>query len=511
MVKVIGVRFRTAGKVYFFDPLDFEIKRGDNVIVETARGIEFGKVMGGVTEVEDDKVIQPLKPVIRIANQRDIEQEAANKEKEKEAFKICLEKIRKHELEMKLIDAEYTFDNNKVLFYFTADGRIDFRELVKDLAGVFKTRIELRQIGVRDETKIVGGIGICGRPLCCHSYLSDFIPVSIKMAKEQNLSLNPTKISGVCGRLMCCLKNEEETYEELNRRLPGIGDYVTTEDGLKGEVQSVNVLRQLVKVIVEAGDEKEIKEYPVDKLQFKRRHGKKDRVELSSEELQELERLEDEEQSESQQSEGQQERKPAQRYNDGQGNRGRQENRNRPEGGRGYRQDRNRGENRPESRGEGRFENRGENRPESRGEGRFENRGENRPESRGESRFENRGENRPESRGESRFENRGENRSESRGEGRFENRGENRPESRGESRFENRGENRLESRGEGRFENRGENRPENGGKRYYERRGEDEQREQRNGGRNNRHNRHRNNNRPRQEGKFGQNDNQSEG
>ena len=439
MVKVIGVRFRTAGKVYFFDPLDFEIKRGDNVIVETARGIEFGKVMGGVTEVEDDKVIQPLKPVIRIANQRDIEQEAANKEKEKEAFKICLEKIRKHELEMKLIDAEYTFDNNKVLFYFTADGRIDFRELVKDLAGVFKTRIELRQIGVRDETKIVGGIGICGRPLCCHSYLSDFIPVSIKMAKEQNLSLNPTKISGVCGRLMCCLKNEEETYEELNRRLPGIGDYVTTEDGLKGEVQSVNVLRQLVKVIVEAGDEKEIKEYPVDKLQFKRRHGKKDKVELSSEELQELERLEDEEQSESQQSEGQQERKPAQRYNDGQGNRGRQENRNRPEGGRGYRQDRNRGENRPESRGESRFENRGENRPESRGEGRFE------------------------------------------------------------------------TRGEGRLENRGENRPENGGKRYYERRGEDEQREQRNGGRNNRHNRHRNNNRPRQEGKFGQNDNQSEG
>ena len=479
MVKVIGVRFRTAGKVYFFDPLDFEIKRGDNVIVETARGIEFGKVMGGVTEVEDDKVIQPLKPVIRIANQRDIEQEAANKEKEKEAFKICLEKIRKHELEMKLIDAEYTFDNNKVLFYFTADGRIDFRELVKDLAGVFKTRIELRQIGVRDETKIVGGIGICGRPLCCHSYLSDFIPVSIKMAKEQNLSLNPTKISGVCGRLMCCLKNEEETYEELNRRLPGIGDYVTTEDGLKGEVQSVNVLRQLVKVIVEAGDEKEIKEYPVDKLQFKRRHGKKDKVELSSEELQELERLEDEEQSESQQSEGQQERKTAQRYNDGQGNRGRQENRNRPEGGRGYRQDRNRGENRPESRGEGRFENRGENRPESRGESRFENRGENRPESRGE--------------------------------GRFENRGENRPESRGEGRFENRGENRPESRGESRFENRGENRPENGGKRYYERRGEDEQREQRNGGRNNRHNRHRNNNRPRQEGKFGQNDNQSEG
>ena len=291
MIKVIGVRFRTAGKIYFFDPLEFEIKRGDHVIVETARGIEFGTVMSGVTEVEEEKVIQPLKPVLRIATERDIEQEAENKVKEKEAFKVCLEKIRKHELDMKLIDAEYTFDNNKVLFYFTADGRIDFRELVKDLAGVFKTRIELRQIGVRDETKIVGGIGICGRPLCCHSYLSDFIPVSIKMAKEQNLSLNPTKISGVCGRLMCCLKNEEETYEELNRRLPGIGDYVTTEDGLKGEVQSVNVLRQLVKVVVETGDEKEIKEYPVEQLQFKRRHGKKEKIDLTKEEMEALEQL----------------------------------------------------------------------------------------------------------------------------------------------------------------------------------------------------------------------------
>ena len=295
MTKVIGVRFRTAGKVYFFDPLQFEIKRGDHVIVETARGIEYGTVVSGVHEVEDDKVIQPLKPVIRIANQRDVEQEAANKIKEREAYKICLEKIRKHELEMKLIDAEYTFDNNKVLFYFTADGRIDFRELVKDLASVFKTRIELRQIGVRDETKIVGGIGICGRPLCCHSYLSDFIPVSIKMAKEQNLSLNPTKISGVCGRLMCCLKNEEETYEYLNRRLPGIGDTVTTEDGLQGEVQSVNVLRQLVKVVVDVDDEKEIREYEVDKLRFKRKHNKKERLELSQEELKELERLEQEE------------------------------------------------------------------------------------------------------------------------------------------------------------------------------------------------------------------------
>lgn len=292
MEKVIGVRFRTAGKVYYFDPADLEIKKNDHVIVETARGIEYGTVVSPPTEVEDDKVIQPLKPVLRIANQKDDEQEAANKRKEKEAFKICLEKIRDHGLQMKLIDAEYTFDNNKVLFYFTADGRIDFRELVKDLASVFKTRIELRQIGVRDETKILGGIGICGRPLCCHTHLSDFAPVSIKMAKEQNLSLNPTKISGVCGRLMCCLKNEEETYEELNRKLPGVGDFVTTEDGLKGEVHSVNVLRQLVKVVVDVGDEKEIQEYPADQLHFKKRHGNKNKAENEDAELKELENLE---------------------------------------------------------------------------------------------------------------------------------------------------------------------------------------------------------------------------
>ena len=295
MVKVIGVRFRTAGKIYFFDPGALEIKRGDHVIVETARGIEYGTVVGDPREVDEKKVIQPLKPVLRIATQRDDEQEAGNKEKEKEAFKICLEKIRKHGLEMKLIDAEYTFDNNKVLFYFTADGRIDFRELVKDLASVFRTRIELRQIGVRDETKILGGIGICGRQLCCHSHLSEFVPVSIKMAKEQNLSLNPTKISGVCGRLMCCLKHEEETYEELNRRLPGVGDHVTTEDGLKGEVQSVNVLRQLVKVIVDVGDEKEIQEYRVDQLRFKKRHKHHTMDANAAAELQELEKLEKEE------------------------------------------------------------------------------------------------------------------------------------------------------------------------------------------------------------------------
>ena len=291
MIKVIGVRFRTAGKIYFFDPGKLDIKRGNHVIVETARGIEYGTVVGDIREVTDDKVIQPLKPVLRIATQRDDEQEASNKLKEKEAFKVCLEKIRKHGLEMKLIDAEYTFDNNKVLFYFTADGRIDFRELVKDLAAVFKTRIELRQIGVRDETKIRGGMGICGRQLCCHTHLSEFVPVSIKMAKEQNLSLNPTKISGVCGRLMCCLKHEEETYDELNRRLPNVGDHVTTDTGLRGEVASVNVLRQLVKVIVDVDDEKEIQEFKAEQLRFKRRH-KKDKMDVQDAELKELEKLE---------------------------------------------------------------------------------------------------------------------------------------------------------------------------------------------------------------------------
>ena len=294
MLTVIGVRFRAAGKIYYFDPADRQIKIGDHVIVETARGIEYGYVVLGNREVDETKVIPPLKPVIRMATDEDRAIEAKNKEKEKEAFKICQEKIKKHNLEMKLIDAEYTFDNNKVLFYFRADGRIDFRELVKDLASVFKTRIELRQVGVRDETKIMGGIGICGRPLCCHSYLSEFIPVSIKMAKEQNLSLNPTKISGVCGRLMCCLKNEEETYEVLNSKLPGIGDTVTTADGLRGEVHSVNVLRQTVKVIVVVDkDEKEIREYKVDQLKFKPRRKKGKGGEKQDEaELKKLEALE---------------------------------------------------------------------------------------------------------------------------------------------------------------------------------------------------------------------------
>ncbi len=290
MVKVIGVRFRKAGKIYFFSPDDMKIKKGDHVIVETARGVEYGQVVLDARDVEEDKVVQPLKKIIRVATPEDDKIEAENKEKEKKAFDICLEKIKKHGLEMKLIDTEYTFDNNKVLFYFTADGRIDFRELVKDLASVFKTRIELRQIGVRDETKTLGGYSICGRPLCCSTYLSDFVPVSIKMAKEQNLSLNPTKISGVCGRLMCCLKNEEETYEYLNSRLPDVGDRVGTNDGFKGEVQSVNVLREKVKVLVEVNEEKEIREYHVDELKFKKRN-KKEHVKLDDE-LKALEALE---------------------------------------------------------------------------------------------------------------------------------------------------------------------------------------------------------------------------
>ena len=292
MIKIVGVRFRSAGKIYYFDPAGYDMIVGTHVIVETARGVEYGTVMIEPREVDEDKVVRPLKPVIRVATPADEKQEQRNKEKEKEAFKICLEKIAKHKLEMKLVEAEYTFDNNKLLFYFTADGRIDFRELVKDLAAVFRTRIELRQIGVRDETKILGGIGICGRELCCKSYLSEFAPVSIKMAKEQNLSLNPTKISGVCGRLMCCLKNEEETYEYLNSRLPNIGDMVTTPEGLKGEVQSVNVLRQLVKVIVEVNDEKELHEYKVKELKFKPRR-RKENLKLSPEELKELAALED--------------------------------------------------------------------------------------------------------------------------------------------------------------------------------------------------------------------------
>ena len=293
MVKVVGIRFRNAGKIYYFGPGKLQLKAGMHAIVETARGVEMGTVMTDPREVSEESVVQPLKPVIRIATEQDEKQVEKNRQKEKEAFKICLEKIAKHKLDMKLVEAEYTFDNNKLLFYFTADGRIDFRELVKDLAAIFKTRIELRQIGVRDETKILGGIGICGRPLCCHTYLSEFAPVSIKMAKEQNLSLNPTKISGVCGRLMCCLKNEQETYEYLNKQLPNVGDQVMTPEGIKGEVQSVNVLRQLVKVIMDVNDEKEIREYKVEELKFRSRGCcRKEKIKLSKEEQKMMKELE---------------------------------------------------------------------------------------------------------------------------------------------------------------------------------------------------------------------------
>ena len=300
--KIVGVRFRSAGKIYYFDPGELEIKRGAKVIVETSRGVEFGSVVGDPMFLENKKISQPLKQVIRLATEEDIEREASNRRREREAFKVCQEKIRRHDLDVKLIDAEYTFDNSKILFYFTADGRVDFRDLVRDLAGVFRTRIELRQIGVRDETKIMGGYGICGRPLCCRAYLSDFVPVSIKMAKEQNLSLNPTKISGSCGRLMCCLKYEEETYEELNRNLPKPGDEVKGNDGLTGEVESVNVLRQTVRILVEVDDEKEIHEYSVNDITVtrKRRRGqartaRKEKDTKDPKEQKELEKLEHEE------------------------------------------------------------------------------------------------------------------------------------------------------------------------------------------------------------------------
>ena len=291
MVEVIGVRFRTAGKIYFFNPKEFQVKSGDHVIVETARGIEFGSVVSERRQVKEKCIGDELKPVLRIATKEDEERAEKNREKEKEAYQICLEKIKEHNLDMKLVSTEYTFDNNKVLFYFTADGRIDFRELVKDLASVFKTRIELRQIGVRDETKIKGGIGICGRSLCCNTFLSEFVPVSIKMAKEQNLSLNPTKISGVCGRLMCCLKNEQDTYEYLNSKLPNVGDEVKTNTGVKGVVHEVSVLRQRVKLVVtDEKGEKELVDYKVDDLIFRPRK-RREKVKMDDE-LKKLEAME---------------------------------------------------------------------------------------------------------------------------------------------------------------------------------------------------------------------------
>ncbi|WP_123052630.1 stage 0 sporulation family protein [Clostridium sp. JN-1] len=266
MVTVVGVRFKRAGKIYYFSPESLNVKKGNNVIVETARGIEFGECVVGPKQVGDSEIVSPLKNVIRVATNDDIKKHAENKSKEKEAFNICLEKIEKHNLKMKLIDVEYTFDNNKVIFYFTADGRIDFRELVKDLASIFRTRIELRQIGVRDEAKMVGGLGSCGRPMCCSSFLGDFAPVSIKMAKEQNLSLNPTKISGICGRLMCCLNYEQETYEKIRKRLPKVKSIVNTVYG-KGEVIANSVVKESVKVKVKIEDGDDIvEELPISEV-----------------------------------------------------------------------------------------------------------------------------------------------------------------------------------------------------------------------------------------------------
>ncbi len=267
MVKTVGVRFKKAGKIYYFDPADLEIQVGDNVIVETIRGIEYGKAVLGVREVPETEIVAPLKKVLRVATDEDKKVYEDNKAKEKNAFNICLQKIRQHSLEMKLIDVEYTFDNNKIIFYFTADGRVDFRELVKDLASVFKTRIELRQIGVRDEAKMISGLGPCGKCLCCATFLGDFAPVSIKMAKEQNLSLNPTKISGICGRLMCCLKYEQEAYESARKFMPKVGALVDTPEG-KGEVIESNILRELVKVRLELmeGNLRVVKDYPVKKV-----------------------------------------------------------------------------------------------------------------------------------------------------------------------------------------------------------------------------------------------------
>ena len=267
MAIIVGVRFENAGKLYYFDPLETGASAGDTVIVETARGQEMGEAVTGPSEVPEEDVVPPLRPVLRVATQEDIEHKEENRAKEKVAFDTCKQKIAEHQLPMKLVSCEYTFDNSKLLFYFTAESRVDFRALVKDLAGIFHIRIELRQIGVRDEARMMGGLGICGRPLCCSRFLGDFHPVSIKMAKEQNLSLNPTKISGACGRLMCCLQYEEEFYEKTSRAMPRVGKPVHTPDG-DGVVAEVNILKESVRVRISKGnDMTELKEYPADQVQ----------------------------------------------------------------------------------------------------------------------------------------------------------------------------------------------------------------------------------------------------
>lgn len=289
MIEVTGIRFKSVGKIYYFDAGNLVLKNGDNVIVETSRGIEFGTVVIAKKSVTDDEIVPPLKKILRKASDADKKAMEENKQREKEAFALCQEKIRSHNLDMKLIDVEYTFDHNKVLFYFTADGRVDFRDLVRDLAGVFKTRIELRQIGVRDESKMMGGLGICGRQLCCNLFLSDFIPVSIKMAKEQNLSLNPTKISGTCGRLMCCLKHEQEVYESIAKTTPGVGSIVKTDDG-KGQVTAVSPLKGIVTVAIENGDEKELKDYKVEEVKILKKATVKNDEKIDMAELKKLEK-----------------------------------------------------------------------------------------------------------------------------------------------------------------------------------------------------------------------------
>ena len=271
MIKVVGVRFKKAGKIYYFDPADMNIQKDTYVVVETARGIEFGECVIGIKEINENDIVSPLKSVLRIATNEDIEKHFKNKDKEKDAFDICLKKIQEHGLTMKLIDVEYTFDNNKVIFYFTADGRVDFRDLVKDLATIFKTRIELRQIGVRDEAKMLGGLGPCGRPMCCSSFLGDFASVSIKMAKEQNLSLNPTKISGSCGSLMCCLNYEKSTYEDIRKRMPKVGSIVKTSEGT-GEVFSNNIVKESIKVKLKKGEEEVLEEFKIDNIELIKGH-----------------------------------------------------------------------------------------------------------------------------------------------------------------------------------------------------------------------------------------------
>lgn len=277
MIKVVGVRFKKAGKIYYFAPGELQIEKDDNVIVETARGIEYGTAVIGMKEVEGDDVVSPLKKVMRIATEEDRKIYEENRANQAEAYRICVEKTAEHNLDMKLIDVEYTFDNKKVIFYFTAEGRVDFRELVKDLAAIFKMRIELRQIGVRDEAKVIGGLGPCGKPLCCATFLGEFHPVSIKMAKDQNLSLNPTKISGICGRLMCCLKYEHDNYEEILRRMPSVGTRVKTSKGT-GIVVGTSTLSELVKVRIRTNEETdEVLPFLLDEIQFERPKGRRNR------------------------------------------------------------------------------------------------------------------------------------------------------------------------------------------------------------------------------------------